>query len=261
LGNVTPDVASNDARLGVLVTRPEPGGAETASRVAALGWRAVVAPALVLAPRRFVMPHCQAVLVTSRAAARALAPVPGLPLLAVGEATAAEARARGWDAVEAAAGTADDLAEVAAMRLHPASGALLLAVGEGYGAELSDALRARGFAVLRRVAYRAAPAAALPAEAVDALRAGSVGTVLFHSPRSAACAITLLRAAGLAGTASRMGVLAISRRVAEAAADAIAPLAWRGIRTAARPEEDALLRLLGPRGTGTRGGPGSSGES
>ena len=38
---------------GVLVTRPEPGAAETARRVAALGWRPILAPALVLAPRRF----------------------------------------------------------------------------------------------------------------------------------------------------------------------------------------------------------------
>ncbi|EHL99111.1 hypothetical protein HMPREF9946_03359, partial [Acetobacteraceae bacterium AT-5844] len=34
----------------VLITRPEPGGADTAAAVAALGWRPVLAPALVLAP-------------------------------------------------------------------------------------------------------------------------------------------------------------------------------------------------------------------
>ncbi|MDB5369895.1 MAG: uroporphyrinogen synthase, partial [Roseomonas sp.] len=35
---------------GVLVTRPEPGAVETATAVAALGWRPILAPALVLAP-------------------------------------------------------------------------------------------------------------------------------------------------------------------------------------------------------------------
>jgi uroporphyrinogen-III synthase len=74
--------------------------------------------------------------------------------------------------------------------------------------------------------------------------------------------MTLLRSADLVGAASRMEVLAISRRVAEAAAAALAPLAWRAIRIAARPEEDALLRLLGRRDDPAgAGGPTQSGES
>jgi uroporphyrinogen-III synthase len=43
-----------------------------------------------------------------------------------------------------------------------------------------------------------------------------------------------------------MEALAISARVAEAAAAAIAPLTWRALRVADRPNEDALLALLGP---------------
>jgi uroporphyrinogen-III synthase len=72
--------------------------------------------------------------------------------------------------------------------------------------------------------------------------------VLFHSPRSALCAITLIRDAGLAAGAAQVEVLAISRRVADAAAAAISPGAWRALRVAERPGEDSLLRLLGPRG-------------
>ena len=90
-----PPTSSPDAQClapGVLITRPEPGAAETARRVAALGWRPILAPALVLAPRPFAAPPAQALLLTSRAAARALPPS-DTPVLAVGEATAAEARA------------------------------------------------------------------------------------------------------------------------------------------------------------------------
>jgi uroporphyrinogen-III synthase len=248
---------------GVLVTRPEPGGAETAARVAALGWRPVLAPALLLHPRPFVIPRAQALLLTSRAAARALPePVPGLPVLAVGEATAAEARARGWPDCRAAGGTAEALAALAAASLDPAAGPLILAVGEGYALDLAAGLRARGFRVIRRVAYAAAPAAALPGAARQALAEGAVGAVLLHSPRSATCAITLIRAAGLSAAAQRMEVLAISRRVAEAAAAAIAPFAWRAIRVAARPEEEALLELLGRRGEPVGpGDPTAAGES
>ncbi len=233
---------------GVLITRPDPGGAETARRVAALGWQPVLAPAMVLQPRRFTIPRAQAVLLTSRAAARALPPpVPGLPVLAVGEATAAEARARGWEDARAAGGTARDLAELAAADLDPRAGPLLLAVGAGYALDLAAELRGRGFRVIRRIAYAAQPAPALPAPAVEAVSAGVVGAVLFHSPRSALYAMTLLRATGVLAAVPRMEVLAISRRVAETAMSAVAPLAWRAVRVATRPEEDALLELLGRR--------------
>ena len=235
------------SRPEVLVTRPEPGARETAARLRALGFEPILAPALTLAPRPFRLPPCQAVLITSRAAARALPPArDGLPVLAVGEATAAEARQAGWVDARAASGIAEDLARLAAATLDPGAGPLLLAVGVGYALDLAADLRARGFRVIRRVAYAAGPAATLPAPAAEALARGSPGKILFHSPRSAACAMTLLRAAGHAATAARMEALAISPRVAQAAAAAIAPLTWRALRVASRPSEDALLALLGP---------------
>ena len=45
---------------GCLVTRPEPGAAETAALVAALGWRPVLAPALLLEPCRAPLPPARA---------------------------------------------------------------------------------------------------------------------------------------------------------------------------------------------------------
>ncbi len=235
----------------ILVTRPEPGAEETARRLAARGFRPVLAPALVLESRPFRLPPAQALLLTSRAAARSLAAAApaasDLPVLAVGEATAAEARAHGFLNVTAAGGDAAALAELAAARLDPAAGPLLLAVGEGYGQDLAAGLRARGFRVLRRIAYAARPARELPPAAQAALAAGEVAAALFFSPRSAACAVALLRAAGLAETVAGMEALAISPRVARTLEAALAPLAWRALRIAERPDQDALLDLLGPR--------------
>jgi uroporphyrinogen-III synthase len=243
------------AGAAVLVTRPEPGAAETARRVAALGWRPVLAPALVLAPRASAtaaqLPPVQALLLGSRAAARAVPASPRLPVLAVGEATAEEARTHGFVNVTAAAGDAAALAALASARLDPAAGPLLLAVGAGYGVELAAALRGRGFRVVRRVVYSAEPATVLPEAARAALAAGAVVAALFFSPRSAGCAIALLRAAGLAGTLARAEALAISPRVAAVLAAAAPEARWRGLRVAARPDQDSLLRLLGP-GPGTR---------
>ncbi len=234
----------------VLVTRPEPGAAETAARVAALGWRPVLAPALVLAPRAGLtpLPRCQAILLTSRAAARALTPPdPCPPVIAVGAATAAEAEARGFPAVEAAPGgdAASLAAHVAATR-DPKDGPLLLAVGAGYAKDLEAALRAQGFRVLRRVAYAVRPATALPEPARAAVAGAEVRAALFLSPRSAACAISLLRGAGLGASVQSIEALCISERVARAAADAAAPLRWQATRVAPRPNQEAVLQLLGP---------------
>jgi uroporphyrinogen-III synthase len=226
---------------GVLITRPEPGAAETAARVAALGWRPVLAPAMVLAPRPFRPVHAQALLLTSRAAARALAPW-GVPVLAVGDATAEAARAQGFSEVCAADGDAAALAALCATRLDPAAGPLLLAVGEGYSLDLATALRGRGFKVARRVAYVAVEAMDFPEDATSALRNREVSRALFFSPRSAGCSVRALTASGLSEALRGIEAIAISPRVAAV----LDGLPWRSVRTARRPDQDHILELLGP---------------
>jgi uroporphyrinogen-III synthase len=227
---------------GILVTRPEPGAAETARAIAALGWQPILAPALRLAAAPpGTLPKAQAILLPSRAAARALPPS-ATPVLAVGAGTAAEARAAGFPDVTAAEGDAAALAELAARRLDPGKGALLLAVGEGYGADLAAALRGRGFRVIRRVAYRARPADRLPAEAIAALRAGAVAAAVFTSPRGARITLGLLRRAGLEDVARGIRALAISPRIAAA----LQPLPWAAVAVTERPDPALLPALLGP---------------
>lgn len=229
-------------RDGVLITRPEPGAAEMAGAVAALGWAPVLAPALTLVPLPpAALPAVQAVVLASRGAARALPATP-LPVFVVGSGTAAEARARGCPDVIAAEGDAASLVPLVARRLDPRAGPLLLAVGQGYGAELAAALRAAGFRVIRRVVYAARPATALPDPARAALAAGRVAAALFLSPRSAAIACRLIAAAGLGETTRGIAALALSPRIAAG----LAALPWREVRTAARPDPGLLLGLLGP---------------
>jgi len=226
----------------VLITRPEPGAEETAAAVAARGWQPVLAPALVLEPLTIpALPAAAALLLTSRAAARAVPPT-DLPVLAVGEATAAEARARGFAAVDAAAGDAAALAALAARRIRP-PGPLLLAVGAGYGEELAGALRAAGFEVLRQEVYTASPSAALPDAAAAALRNRGVAAALFFSPRSARSTVALLQAEGLAEAVRGVRALALAPRVAAA----LGALDWGAVACPARPDPAALLELLGER--------------
>jgi uroporphyrinogen-III synthase len=230
------------APRAVLITRPEPGAAESARAVAALGWEAVLAPALTLTALPFKAPgHCQAIIITSRAAARAL-PLLALPVIAVGEATAAEARARGFAHVRAAAGDAQALAALIGVTLKPEAGTLCLAVGEGYALDLAEALRAKGFRAIRRVVYAARPSAELPAEARQVLREGRIHAALFTSPRLARESMRLLSGAGLHKAAQNIIAIALSPRIAAA----LAALPWAEIRTASRPDHAALLACLGP---------------
>ena len=230
------------ASRAILITRPEPGAAESARAVAALGWQAVLAPALILTALPFkAHANCQAIIVTSRAAARALPPAK-LPVIAVGEATAAEARARGFADVRAAAGDAQALAALIGATLKPEAGTLCLAVGEGYALDLAAALRAKGFRVIRRVVYAARPSTELPAEAFQAIRERRIHAALFTSPRSALVAMRLLADAGLHKAAQNMIAIALSPRIAAA----LAALPWAEIRTASRPDHAALLACLGP---------------
>ncbi len=233
------------AAPAILITRPEPGCEDTARAVAALGWRPVLAPALVLTPLpppADLAARAQAVLLPSRAAARAL---PGIdratPVLAVGAGTAAEARQAGFTQVDAAAGDAASLVNRAVEILDPRAGALLLAVGRGYSLELSAKLRRHGFVVRRRVVYAARPADSLPREAVEALRAGEIHAALFFSPRSASVISALLLRAGLAETVAHVAAFALSERIAAA----LAGMPWGQIHATREPDPMALLALLG----------------
>jgi uroporphyrinogen-III synthase len=229
------------ASRAILITRPEPGATETARAVTALGWEAVLAPALSLTTLPFKAPgNCQAIIITSRAAARAL-PLVALPVIAVGEATAAEARARGFADVRAAGGDAQALAALIGATIKPEAGTLCLAVGEGYALDLAEALRAKGFRVLRRVVYAARPSAELPAEARQAIREGRVHAALFTSPRSVKEAMRLLADPGLHKAVQNIIAIALSPRIAAA----LAALPWGEIRTASRPDHAALLACLG----------------
>jgi len=226
----------------VLITRPEPGAVETATACVALGWTPILAPPLLLRPCPPAgLPSAQALLLTSRAAARALRPL-ALPVLAVGEGTATEARAQGFADVRAAAGDAAALARQAAECLDPAAGPLLLAVGRGYGAELASSLRQHGFRVIRRVVYAAEPATDLPKAAQAALAQGQVSAALFTSPRGARITLALLHRAGLTGAVRGIRALALSPRIAEA----LAVLPWARVETTPQPDPALLPQCLGP---------------
>lgn len=234
----------DDTPRGVLVTRPEAGASETAERVAGLGFVPILAPVLAIAVLPARLPAAgkvQAVLVTSGNALPALGPqFHGVPVLAVGDATAARARAAGFADVTSAGRNAEALAALVQERCRPGGGALLLPTARGEGLVLARLLRGAGFAVVRRTVYAAMPQNALPAAAAEALSRGTVAAALFFSPATARSFTKLLLAALPAGCLKAVDALALSPAVAAP----LAPLPWRRLRVADRPSQDALLTLL-----------------
>ncbi len=232
--------------MRALLTRPHEESERLAAALAVRGVEALVAPLMRI---RFCdaaaldLAGAQAVLCTSANGVRALARASagrGLPLLAVGDATAARARAEGFAEVASAGGAAADLVRLAAARLRPQDGRLLHVAGGAVAGDLAGALRAKGFEVARVVLYEARPEAALSPAAAAALRAGAIDFALFFSPRTAAVFARLARAAGVAECCAKVAALSIST----AADAALGELPWRGRHVAERPDQAALLSLL-----------------
>lgn len=234
-----PHLPPSTARDAVLITRPAQDAARTAERVQALGWTPLLAPLLTIQTRSLSHPrHIDAILVTSGNALPALAGLEGTPLLTVGDATAARARAMGFQTVFSAGGDATNLAALAQRRCKPGT-SLLLASGAGQGRDLAQALRQSGFRVHRRVAYAAHAVPTLPAAVARALNDGELRAALFLSAETARVFAALLPTA-LRPLLSRVDALAIG----PPAAAVLAPLPWRHVRVSLTPTLDGLLTLL-----------------
>lgn len=178
-----------------------------------------------------------AVLLTSGNALPAL-PATALPVLAVGDATAARAREAGCSDVRSAGGNAEDLLALACQTLPPGASLLLLS-GAGQGTGLAAGLRDAGFRVRRRVAYEARAVPTFPDAAGEALLGNQVGAALFLSAEAARVFVRLLPPSLLPALS---GVEALA--IAPLAARVLRALPWRDVRASLTPTLDGLLTLL-----------------
>lgn len=180
---------SDPVAIPVLVTRPEPDGAEFAAVLQRLypgRLRPVVAPLMAVRPLTPPLPPGAfvGVILTSAAAVPALAPLrAGLPDLAwcVGDKTAERARAAGFRAISAG-GDADALVTV--IRRAGVTGRLLHLRGEDTRGNVAERLNSAGIETESLVVYRQDPVP-LSAEALDLLRRPGVVIVPLFSPRTA----------------------------------------------------------------------------
>ncbi len=235
--------------MRLIVTRPEPDASRTARALIRLGHAAILSPMLdIVTDRDAKIPTraYQAVLVTSSNAVRALAGRPvrpvtvEVPLLAVGDQTALEAKRAGFAAARSAGGSLDDLVALVAAELSPAAGPLLYAAGEEQAGDLAGRLGERGFEVETVILYRAEPRARLAQVAEAALKEDAVDGVLLYSKRSAAAFALALRAGGLAPLGDNVACFCLSAAVAEAAAR----VTGGKVHIAERPDQLSLFAMI-----------------
>ncbi|WBX84840.1 uroporphyrinogen-III synthase [Sphingosinicella microcystinivorans] len=216
----------------VLITRPQPGAAETAARLRALGHEPVVVPLFEVAARDWTPPAAMpdAVMLTSAAAAReggaAMAPFLGLPCFCVGERTAAAARSAGFTDVRT-----PDVCDGGEL-LGAIAAALKGNVLHLSGLEIASYAPPRGLRLDRRIVYGASFHGWSDAERAAALTAE---VALVYSPRGGEAL-----AAALGAGRSAVRLAAISRNAAAAAGDG-----WAARAIAAFPDEDALFAAAG----------------
>lgn len=232
--------------MRVLVTRPEADAEPIAADLAARGHTAVIEPLfdIVARPGAAVdLAGIQALALTSANGARALAARTDrrdLPVFAVGDATAATARAAGFRRVESAAGDVADLAALIADRLDPGAGAVFHAAASRPAGDLKGRLEAAGFTVRRVALYDAEPRAAFSAATAGALGDGAIDAVLFFSPRTGRTFVRLLAESRLTAVCGRITAVCLSAAVA----GEIEQLPWRTLLIAAQPTQAALLDTL-----------------
>ncbi|MGI4952210.1 MAG: uroporphyrinogen-III synthase [Janthinobacterium lividum] len=227
------------ARHEVLITRPGEAADRTAALLDARGYIPVQAALFRVVPRRLEWPgRCDAILVTSGNAVPSLGSAPDVPVLTVGDATAARARESGLRQVGSAGGDAAALLAFACRRLQPPA-SLVLATGAGQGHALAAGLRSAGFRVHRRVAYTIRPVTRLPEAARAAIIDQRLHAVLFLSADTARIFRRLLPAAMQPALA---GIEALA--IAPAVGEVLAPLPWRRVRVSVAPTLDQVLALL-----------------
>lgn len=226
-------------RPRVLVTRSEPGAGETAGRLEAEGFAAIVEPLFAIVPSEVTIPEFDALAFTSANGVREMArrnQRRNVPVYCVGDRTADVAREAGYERVESAAGDVDALAQLIGLQL-PTGLRLLHAGNEDSRGDLAGQLRSRGGSASFIALFRA-EAVVAPGPALSLHLAGEPAfeAVLIHSPRAAAIL------AGFSHASSARAPL----NVAAMSAAAAAPLAGltNGIAIAGQPNEKALISVL-----------------
>lgn len=229
----------------MLVTRPEPDAQSSLARLQALGIEAIAAPVMERVAIEVSLPRPDgfaAMVLTSANAVRSLvergvvSDYAHLPVLAVGDRTARDAQAAGFERVSSAAGAFADL--VNAISLSGLKGPLFYPTGKHQSADLAKALAPQGVMVVTARIYDMVAVSALAPAVLAGLADGGIDAALVYSRRTAEIFAHLTQ--GLERKQrQRLGMLCLSEAVAEPLLEAH----FSRISLADRPDEEAMMVL------------------
>lgn len=229
----------------MLVTRPAPDASDTAARLGALGIEPVLCPLLEFEALPTSLPDPRgfaAIAITSGNTLRALEQrgvLPGLlhlPVYAVGDRTAAMARALGFTRVQSANGAFADL--VGLLAHSGIAGPVLYPTARDFAGDLAKSLAPYGLMVITARLYAMNAVTSLPEPVLADLQAGRLHAALFYSRRTAAAFVALTTALDR-HLRTQLGMLCIAEAVAEPLIDAH----FVRIGLAEHPSEEAMMGL------------------
>ena len=231
--------------MRLLLTRAADDAARTRAKLVSAGHQVMVSSVITVVPTHAVWPTgvVDAVVATSGHAFAALGPGPTLearrlmPLLLVGQRTAAIAREHGFAGPSLIAANATELA-VAVPDLPNRPARLVYIAGRDRKSDLETALAMIGQAVEVVEVYEAKTMTALTRQTVEAVRIGTLEGVTHFSRRSAEIFLALARHEGV--TVSALTHFCLSEDVATPLREAGCP----AIAVAEAPNEPALLELV-----------------
>jgi len=235
--------------MRLLITRPEPDALKLQAVLEDMGHEATVEPLLNVSfedVSRIDLDGVQALVATSRNGVRALRSTPllprarTLPLFTVGKATAAEARALGFEMVVTGAGTARELVTHIVSVVDPAAGLIGHLAGDTLAVNLRQELEPHGFRVLEWVVYRVEPVTSFAPEVVEQLAMGEIEGVILLSPRTAGVYAKLVRAHALQANVRPLPHFCLSPAVARR----LEPLGQLAVVTAQEPKLEEVLALI-----------------
>jgi len=221
------------------ITRAQPGAEATAARVRELGIEPIVEPLLevrAIADANLDLTGVSALAFTSANAVAAFAarsPERALRVFAVGDATAAAARAQRFASVLSAQGDVAALASALATRRRELPGVILYPSAAEPSQDLPGALAAVGLKVRQTAVYETV---AVEPSAALAERLPQIDGVLLHSTKAAQGLARFVKA----HPAPQLVAYCLSRQIARGLSRA----GLAEVASAPQPNETALLSLL-----------------
>jgi len=233
--------------MRVLITRPLDAARDTVAELKLRGHDAIVEPLLAIViehgPPVDAARYARLVLTSAngaRAAATRMADRE-IPVLTVGPATAAQARALGFTQVTEADGNGIG-GIVSALARLPARGdrPLLHVAGTDVAGDLAAEARKLGLTLERMTLYRAVAADTLSDSTREALKAGHIDAAMFFSPRTAEIFARLAQEAGIGQHLGHVCACVISQN----AANALKSLTFGKVLVAQQTTVGAMVDLL-----------------